>query len=214
MSGGVQVRARWMAVALVGLLLAMCGAAVSGSGAVAVPAAATGSGAVSGSGAVPDAGAGADVAGASGFGSGTGAGATASPVYEAPVPADAPIPAADAAPTAGHAATSASASTTVPSSVSAPAAEPVSAAHVAREQADDGAVDPGPSRCHKSKDDGQGTLPSAPSSSNQQSLPFVLAACLTPESHSALGAAHARPPVRGPAPAPPPTPVELSVLRV
>lgn len=109
-----------------------------------------------------------------------------------------------------------SVSAPAPVSASGPAVDAPShgTGHVVREQAGDGSVDPGPARCHKSDGDGQGTLPSAPSGSGQQSLPFVLAACLLPESHSALDAAHARPPVRGPAPAPPLTPVELSVLRV
>ncbi|MGI5349827.1 hypothetical protein ACQEU8_16805 [Streptomyces sp. CA-250714] len=74
-------------------------------------------------------------------------------------------------------------------------------------------VDAGPSHCHKSKDGG-GALPAAPAAGQQQLLPLALPVCLTPQSHSAIGAAHARPPVRGPAPIPPPTPVELSVLRV
>lgn len=74
------------------------------------------------------------------------------------------------------------------------------------------ADDAGPSRCHKSKGEGGGALPAAPSAGQQQSL--ALPACPAPESHTAIGAAHERPPVRGPAPAPPPTPVELSVLRV
>ncbi|MGP3977227.1 hypothetical protein ACTWQF_25090 [Streptomyces sp. 8N114] len=73
--------------------------------------------------------------------------------------------------------------------------------------------DAGPSHCHKSKDGG-GALPAAPAAGQQQLLPLALPVCLTPQSHSAIGAAHARPPVRGPAPIPPPTPVELSVLRV
>ncbi|MBO8189520.1 hypothetical protein [Streptomyces spirodelae] len=73
--------------------------------------------------------------------------------------------------------------------------------------------DAGPSHCHRSKDGG-GALPAAPATGQQQLLPLALPACLTPQSHSAIGAAHARPPVRGPAPIPPPTPVELSVLRV
>jgi hypothetical protein len=75
------------------------------------------------------------------------------------------------------------------------------------------ADDPGPSRCHKSKGD-DGALPAAPSTTQQQTQVLALPVCLTPESHSAIGAAHARLPVRGPAPAPPPTPIELSVLRV
>ncbi|MBO8190608.1 hypothetical protein ITI46_02625 [Streptomyces oryzae] len=75
------------------------------------------------------------------------------------------------------------------------------------------AADAGPSHCHKSKDGG-GALPAAPAAGQQQLLPLALPACLTPQSHSVIGAAHARPPVRGPAPIPPPTPVELSVLRV
>ncbi|MGP3989084.1 hypothetical protein [Streptomyces sp. 3N207] len=75
------------------------------------------------------------------------------------------------------------------------------------------ADDAGPSHCHKSKDGG-GALPAAPAAGQQQLLPLALLVCLTPQSHSAIGAAHARPPVRGPAPIPPPTPVELSVLRV
>ncbi|UNZ18227.1 hypothetical protein [Streptomyces sp. 891-h] len=75
------------------------------------------------------------------------------------------------------------------------------------------AADAGPSHCHKSKDGG-GALPAAPAASQQQLLPLALPACLTPQSHSAIGAAHTRPPVRGPAPIPPPTPVQLSVLRV
>ncbi|UNS98094.1 hypothetical protein MMF93_17720 [Streptomyces tubbatahanensis] len=75
------------------------------------------------------------------------------------------------------------------------------------------ADDAGSSRCHKSRGEGGG-LPAAPSAAAQQTLPLALPVCPTPESHAAIGAAHERPPVRGPAPAPPPTPVELSVLRV
>ncbi|MET9860722.1 hypothetical protein ABZY93_15655 [Streptomyces smyrnaeus] len=75
------------------------------------------------------------------------------------------------------------------------------------------ADDSGPSRCHKSQDGG-GALPAVPASGQQQLLPLALPVCLTPQSHSAIGAAHARRPLRGPAPTPPPTPVELSVLRV
>ncbi|MEU7318149.1 hypothetical protein [Streptomyces sp. NPDC007083] len=73
-------------------------------------------------------------------------------------------------------------------------------------------ADTDPRHCHRSKGGG-GALPAAPVGSRQL-LSLALPACLTPQSHSAIGAAHARPPVRGPAPIPPPTPVELSVLRV
>ncbi|MFE9330681.1 hypothetical protein [Streptomyces sp. NPDC006925] len=73
-------------------------------------------------------------------------------------------------------------------------------------------ADADPHHCHRSKGAG-GALPAAPVGSRQL-LSLALPACLTPQSHSAIGAAHARPPVRGPAPIPPPTPVELSVLRV
>ncbi|MEU2606860.1 hypothetical protein [Streptomyces albus] len=73
--------------------------------------------------------------------------------------------------------------------------------------------DSGSSRCHKSKGEG-GALPAAPSAGQQQWLPLALPVCAVPESHAAIGAAHERPPVRGPAPAPSPGPVELSVLRV
>ncbi|MEW2223034.1 hypothetical protein AB0939_27675 [Streptomyces sp. NPDC006990] len=73
-------------------------------------------------------------------------------------------------------------------------------------------VDADPQHCHRSKGGG-GALPAAPVGSRQL-LSLALPACLTPQSHSAIGAAHARPPVRGPAPIPPPTPVGLSVLRV
>ncbi|WP_019355089.1 hypothetical protein [Streptomyces sp. AA1529] len=73
-------------------------------------------------------------------------------------------------------------------------------------------TDADPQHCHRSKGGG-GALPAAPVGSRQL-LSLALPACLTPQSHSAIGAAHARPPVRGPAPIPPPTPVELSVLRV
>ncbi|MBO8197702.1 hypothetical protein JW613_05185 [Streptomyces smyrnaeus] len=75
------------------------------------------------------------------------------------------------------------------------------------------ADDSGPSRCHKSQDGG-GALPAVPASGQQQLLPLALPVCLTPQSHSAIDAAHAGRPLRGPAPIPPPTPVELSVLRV
>ncbi|WP_344563875.1 hypothetical protein [Streptomyces axinellae] len=71
----------------------------------------------------------------------------------------------------------------------------------------------GSSRCHKSKGD-DGALPAVPSTTQQKTQTLALPVCLTPESHAAIGTAHARPPVRGPAPAPPPTPIELSVLRV
>ncbi|WP_141275730.1 hypothetical protein [Streptomyces cacaoi] len=74
--------------------------------------------------------------------------------------------------------------------------------------------DNGSPSCHKSRGGPEGGLPAAPSSGTQQVLPLALPACLTPDSHAALGMAHARPPVRGPAPATPPSPVELSVLRV
>ncbi|GAA2070698.1 hypothetical protein GCM10009801_21650 [Streptomyces albiaxialis] len=75
-----------------------------------------------------------------------------------------------------------------------------------------GDTSPGPG-CHKQKKgDVDGAVP-APAS-GAQNLVAALSACLVPESHAALGAAHARPPVRGPTPAQPPTPVELSVLRV
>ncbi|MFI7243112.1 hypothetical protein [Streptomyces qinglanensis] len=72
--------------------------------------------------------------------------------------------------------------------------------------------DADPHHCHRSKGGG-GALPAAPVGSRQL-LSLALPVCLIPQSHSAIGAAHARPPVRGPAPIPPPTPVELSVLRV
>lgn len=75
------------------------------------------------------------------------------------------------------------------------------------------ADDSGPSRCHNSQDGG-GALPAVPASGQQQLLPLALPVCLTPQSHSAIDAAHAGRPLRGPAPIPPPTPVELSVLRV
>ncbi|MFG7943328.1 hypothetical protein Q8723_15765 [Streptomyces cacaoi] len=74
--------------------------------------------------------------------------------------------------------------------------------------------DNGSPSCHKSRGGPEGGLPAAPSSGTQQVLPLALPACLTPDSHAALGMAHARPPVRGPSPATPPSPVELSVLRV
>lgn len=74
--------------------------------------------------------------------------------------------------------------------------------------------DNGSPSCHKSRGGPEGGLPAAPSSGTQQVLPLALPACLPPDSHAALGMAHARPPVRGPAPATPPSPVELSVLRV
>ena len=68
--------------------------------------------------------------------------------------------------------------------------------------------------CHKQKNgDVDGAVP-APTSAGAQNLAAALSACLVPESHAALGAAHARPPARGPTPSQPPTPVELSVLRV
>ncbi|MDF4254447.1 hypothetical protein [Streptomyces sp. WMMB303] len=96
------------------------------------------------------------------------------------------------------------------------AAEPVRYAAAPSVDSDDRVVstsaDADPRHCHRSKGGG-GALPAAPVGSRQL-LSLALPACLTPQSHSAIGAAHARPPVRGPAPIPPPTPVELSVLRV
>ena len=182
------MRARPLVVVLVGLLLALCGAA-SSQAADASSSPASGAGSVSGS-----------VSG----GSLSGGAVSAPAQVSAPAPMSAPAPVSASGPEAD-----APSHTTAPTHTTATAT-----AHTVRDQADDGSVDPGPARCHKSDGDGQGTLPSAPSGSSQQSLPFVLAACLLPESHSALDAAHARPPVRGPAPAPPLTPVELSVLRV
>lgn len=67
--------------------------------------------------------------------------------------------------------------------------------------------------CHKQQGHTSGTVPAAPTGVQQNVLPG-LTACPAPESHTALGVAHARPPVRGPSPIPPPTPAELSVLRV
>ena len=68
--------------------------------------------------------------------------------------------------------------------------------------------------CRKQQDGNHGTVPAtAPSGTSQPLLP-PLPLCLTPESHGALGAAHARPPVRGPDPLPPLSQAELSVLRV
>lgn len=177
------MRARSMAVVLVGLLLALCGAA-SGQAATAA-----------------DSAPGSGPAFASGPASGSG-----------PLSAPLSAPVSGSGPAAVSAAAQAP---QAPSSGAVPAPHaPRAGSYLVGEQADDGAVDPEPVRCHKSKGDGQGTLPAAPSGSNQQTPPLVLAICLTPESHFALDAAHARPPVRGPAPSPPPTPVELSVLRV
>ncbi|GAB2776200.1 hypothetical protein GCM10027091_08720 [Streptomyces daliensis] len=72
--------------------------------------------------------------------------------------------------------------------------------------------DPGAPGCHRSQG-GDGSLP-ATRGGAPQSQPLVLSECPLPASHSALDAAHARPPVRGPSPLAPPTPVGLSVLRV
>ncbi|MGW7519775.1 hypothetical protein ACWGJ2_29735 [Streptomyces sp. NPDC054796] len=78
--------------------------------------------------------------------------------------------------------------------------------------ADKAPHDPGAPGCHRSQG-GDGSLP-ATRGGAPQSQPLVLSECPLPASHSALDAAHARPPVRGPSPLAPPTPVGLSVLRV
>ncbi|MFK0292874.1 hypothetical protein ACIQU6_20690 [Streptomyces sp. NPDC090442] len=68
--------------------------------------------------------------------------------------------------------------------------------------------------CGKGHGDLPGTLPVVSAASQQDLVPSVLPACLTPESQAWSDAAYARPPVRGPTPLGPPTPAELSVLRV
>ncbi|MFB7631358.1 hypothetical protein ACFC0M_10490 [Streptomyces sp. NPDC056149] len=68
--------------------------------------------------------------------------------------------------------------------------------------------------CGKGHGDLPGPLPIVSAASQQDLVPSVLPACLTPESQAWSDAAHARPPVRGPTPLRPPTPAELSVLRV
>ncbi|MBQ0864622.1 hypothetical protein KBZ21_20770 [Streptomyces sp. A73] len=113
---------------------------------------------------------------------------------------------APSAPSASTAATAATEATVATEATAASGVQPTASATVS-------ADDSGPSRCHKSQDGG-GALPAVPASGQQQLLPLALPVCLTPQSHSAIGAAHAGRPLRGPAPIPPPTPVELSVLRV
>ncbi|MFG3253700.1 hypothetical protein [Streptomyces sp. NPDC048172] len=96
-----------------------------------------------------------------------------------------------------------------------PRAASVSAPSSASSYEEPGTGDTAPDApgCHKQKKgDVDGAVP-APTS-GAQNLALVLSACLVPESHAAIGTAHARPPARGPTPAQPPTPVELSVLRV
>ncbi|NLU68491.1 hypothetical protein [Streptomyces sp. HNM0574] len=65
--------------------------------------------------------------------------------------------------------------------------------------------------CHKSKDK-DGPMP-APRAAAADAWQLTLT-CQAPASQDASSDAHATPPVRGPTPIPPPSPVSLSVLRV
>lgn len=75
-------------------------------------------------------------------------------------------------------------------------------------------------QCHKApqEDGGAGTPATRGGGSTQHAQSgqqgAAFAECPPPGSHAALGAAHRTPPVPGPAPGPPLSPVELSVLRV
>ena len=158
MSGGGQVRVRRATAVLLGLLLALCGAAQARAA--------------------------------------------------APSPSSPP----SSSPAASHAVQAVGAAK-ADHAVQAIQASLTYAPRTAYDTAADPADGSGSSRCHKSKGD-DGALPAVPSTAQQQTQALALPVCLAPESHVAIGTAHARPPVRGPAPTPPLTPIELSVLRV